>query len=262
VKETAFLYAISSAGLVHEISRACAQGRLDRCSCDESEQLENTKTWLWGGCGDNIRFGSKFTNKFLKRAKGFEKDIRARVDEHNSRAGIKIVRELVNKTCKCHGLSGSCTVETCWQQLAPFKEVGRVLKNKYEKSVRVIGTTNDATTDQTQLMKQRPHAPETQLMKQRPHPPETSQQNLSVPVGLTELIHIDDSPDFCKASRYSPGTYGRLCNKGQNCGSICCGRGHNVQKRMYKRPCKCEVIWCCSLKCKECVEEEDVYLCK
>ncbi|PVD38964.1 hypothetical protein C0Q70_01589 [Pomacea canaliculata] len=45
-KETSFLYAISSAGLVHEFARACSQGVLDRCTCDESNPAENKKTWL------------------------------------------------------------------------------------------------------------------------------------------------------------------------------------------------------------------------
>jgi hypothetical protein len=35
--------------------------------------------------------------------------------------------------CKCHGISGSCTAETCWKRLRPFKETGEKLKGNYYK---------------------------------------------------------------------------------------------------------------------------------
>ena len=85
-----FLYAISSAGLMHAFARACNQGILYKWTCDESKHLENRQAWLWGGCGDNIRSGLKFTRKFLKRARKSGKDVRAKVDQHNSRVGIKV----------------------------------------------------------------------------------------------------------------------------------------------------------------------------
>lgn len=43
-------------------------------------------------------------------------------------------------TCKCHGVSGSCSLITCWQQLAPFRKVGDHLQEKYGKSTRVKTT--------------------------------------------------------------------------------------------------------------------------
>lgn len=94
-KEASFLYAISSAGLVHEFSRACSEGVLDRCTCDESNPSESKKAWQWGGCGDNIEFGLQFTRRFLKKGEHTGKDIRAKVDQHNSRVGIKVC------VCRC-----------------------------------------------------------------------------------------------------------------------------------------------------------------
>ncbi|KAB0393688.1 hypothetical protein E2I00_010794 [Balaenoptera physalus] len=162
-KETAFLYAISSAGLTHALAKACSAGRMERCTCDEAPDLENREAWQWGGCGDNLKDPS-------------------------------VIKAGVETTCKCHGVSGSCTVRTCWRQLAPFHE----------------------------------------------------------------LVHLDDSPSFCLAGRFSPGTAGRRCHREKNCESICCGRGHNTQSRVVTRPCQCQVRWCCYVECRQCTQREEI----
>lgn len=87
-KETAFLYAISSAGLTHAMAKACSAGRMERCTCDEAPDLENRKAWQWGGCGDNLKYSNKFVKDFL--GKRSNKDLRARVDMHNSHVGMKV----------------------------------------------------------------------------------------------------------------------------------------------------------------------------
>lgn len=86
-KETAFLYAISSAGLTHALAKACSAGRMERCTCDEAPDLENREAWQWGGCGDNLKYSSKFVKEFLGRR--LSKDLRARVDFHNNLVGVK-----------------------------------------------------------------------------------------------------------------------------------------------------------------------------
>lgn len=86
-KETAFLYAISSAGLTHALAKACSAGRMERCTCDEAPDLENREAWQWGGCGDNLKYSSKFVKEFLGRRSS--KDLRARVDFHNNLVGVK-----------------------------------------------------------------------------------------------------------------------------------------------------------------------------
>ena len=88
-KETAFMYSVSSAGLVHSFARACSRGQLDRCSCDDSfHPSKNKETWRWGGCGDNIQFARKFTKKFLRSQKS--QDLRALVDKHNTNVGVMV----------------------------------------------------------------------------------------------------------------------------------------------------------------------------
>ncbi|KYO17669.1 protein Wnt-9a isoform A [Alligator mississippiensis] len=94
-KETAFLYAISSAGLTHAMAKACSAGRMERCTCDEAPDLENREAWQWGGCGDNLKYSNKFVKEFL--GKKSIKDLRARVDFHNNLVGMKSCISVLNQ---------------------------------------------------------------------------------------------------------------------------------------------------------------------
>ncbi|XP_049602694.1 protein Wnt-9a [Syngnathus scovelli] len=251
-KETAFLYAISSAGLTHAMAKACSAGRMDRCTCDEAPDLENRKAWQWGGCGDNLKYANKFVKDFL--GKRSNKDLRAHVDMHNTNVGLKVIKAGVDTTCKCHGVSGSCTIRTCWRQLKPFHEVGKQLKQRYETSVKVGSSTNEATGEgdiSPSGRSQQPPLP----------PPALPQLNEQIP-RTVNLLHIEDSPSFCRPSKYSSGTTARKCYKDKNCDAICCGRGHNTQSREVTRPCQCQVRWCCYVECKQCTQREEVYTCK
>ncbi|GCB61621.1 protein Wnt-9a [Scyliorhinus torazame] len=246
-KETAFLYAISSAGLTHALAKACSAGRMERCTCDEAPDLENREAWQWGGCGDNLKYSNKFVKEFMGQKKS-NKDLRARVDLHNTNVGVKVIKSGVETTCKCHGVSGSCTVRTCWRQLSPFHEIGKLLKLKYETSLKVGSTTNEATGEGEITPPKKTVAAAHHQQNQIPR--------------TTDLVYIDDSPSFCRPSKYSPGTATRKCYKDKNCESICCGRGHNTQSRVVTRPCQCQVRWCCYVECKQCTQREEIYTCK
>lgn len=47
---------------------------------------------------------------------------------------LQIVKHLLKTECKCHGVSGSCAMKTCWKSLPPFRLVGDVLMKKYNKA--------------------------------------------------------------------------------------------------------------------------------
>ena len=52
-RERAYVHAISAASLAYQVTKACAKGELEDCSCDEEVRKRNTKgKWQWGGCSE------------------------------------------------------------------------------------------------------------------------------------------------------------------------------------------------------------------
>ena len=39
--------------------------------------------------------------------------------------------------CKCHGVSASCAIKTCWKSLSDFDSIGAILKSKYYSAAEV-----------------------------------------------------------------------------------------------------------------------------
>ncbi|RWS08727.1 wingless protein-like protein, partial [Dinothrombium tinctorium] len=86
-RETAFVYAITSAGVAHAVARACSEGIIETCSCDyRNNRRPNGIGWEWGGCSDNIEFGYKFARAFVDAAER-GRDLRFVMNLHNNEAG-------------------------------------------------------------------------------------------------------------------------------------------------------------------------------
>lgn len=104
-RETAFTHAVSAAGVVNAISRACREGELSTCGCSRTARPKDLpRDWLWGGCGDNVEYGYRFAKEFVDArereknfAKGSEEQGRVLMNLQNNEAGRR-----VSWTFLCH----------------------------------------------------------------------------------------------------------------------------------------------------------------
>lgn len=107
-RETAFTYAVSAAGVVNAISRACREGELSTCGCSRAARPKDLpRDWLWGGCGDNVEYGYRFAKEFVDArereknfAKGSEEQGRALMNLQNNEAGRRVSRLALSTTAK------------------------------------------------------------------------------------------------------------------------------------------------------------------
>lgn len=95
-KETAFIHAVTAAGLVHAVTRSCSAGNVTECSCDTSLQSGGSASegWHWGGCSDDIHYGMSFSRRFLdvpmRNITGKSGSGLAAMNRHNNEAGRQV----------------------------------------------------------------------------------------------------------------------------------------------------------------------------
>ncbi|XP_055551013.1 protein Wnt-2 isoform X6 [Wyeomyia smithii] len=258
-REASFTYGITSAGAVHAITAACAKGNITTCGCDLKQKMQfssESDSWKWGGCSADIGFGMRFTMKFLD-AREIENDDRSLMNLHNNRVGRKIVKLMLRTDCKCHGVSGSCAMKTCWKSLPSFHAVGDIMMKKYRKAklVQAISVTEKSNGQLLQL-----------VLKRRGKLQHTSVNSLK-PKRM-ELVYLQPSPNYCDLDILSGilGTSGRQCNRTSlaldKCDLLCCGRGYNTHQIIRSWQCNCKFKWCCTVNCDICTEHTEEYTCK
>jgi len=157
----------------------------------------------------------------------------------------------MGKSCKCHGVSGSCTIRVCWRTMPKMTKISTELRRKFDQALKV--KLNRSKTKLTRLSRGR-RGRKRNTNNRRPSP--------------SSLVYAVNSPDFCKPdARYGIlGTYGRTCNKTStgtySCRLMCCGRGFNTVNRVTDVKCDCSFIWCCQVKCYWCKKEWVEHTCK
>lgn len=99
-RETAFVHAIISAGIVHTIAKNCSNGDSDKCNCGsrKTSQLDTEEAirggFRWGGCSDDLNFGKEIAKSYLdERETG--RDIKAKINLHNNNIGRMVSCQLI-----------------------------------------------------------------------------------------------------------------------------------------------------------------------
>ncbi|XP_071798436.1 protein Wnt-11b-2-like isoform X1 [Asterias amurensis] len=253
-REAAFVQALSAASLVHTLAISCSAGILSRCGCgqlpfeDSGDAPPNDarETFRWGGCSDNVDYAVEFTGRFANGpllTNRNRDNPKSRMNLHNNGAGIKLIQSSVKRRCKCHGVSGSCNLKTCWQSLPNISVVGSALKRKYSGATEV---SYRRTVVRRELV-----------------PRDPQRKNLT----LFDLIFLTPSPDYCRQNiKYgSYGTRGRTCNRtsprSEGCEVMCCGRGYERLVSEVTEQCRCKYNWCCYVTCDECTQTVEQFVC-
>lgn len=173
--------------------------------------------------------------------------------------------------CKCHGMSGSCELKTCWKVAPDFRMVGKTLKDRFRNAVLVAQSNLGNVTPLTRVRSSRRRRPDRQNHKARKQHRASynNQARKRKPRNLSkQLFYYQKSPNFCERDAVAdiPGTAGRRCNRtssgGDGCASLCCGRGYNVVRQRRVERCRCKFHWCCFVQCQNCTVEEWITVCK
>ncbi|XP_060531552.1 protein Wnt-2b-like isoform X2 [Cylas formicarius] len=172
-REAAYLSAISAASVAYAVARACTRGDLkDYCTCDIKIRQKRKQKWKWGGCSDDIRYGERFSREFFDVMEDPNTAL-GLMNLHNYEAGRRGVRSRMQRTCKCHGVSGSCSMQICWRRLPAFRNVAEGLYHRYEGASHVKFV-------------------ERRRKKLKAISPDLKKPN------RTDLVYLDDSPDYCE----------------------------------------------------------------
>jgi hypothetical protein len=263
-KETAFVHALTNAALVHIIARACSHGELPSlCGCDNRLQgQEISEGKQWGGCSDNVEFGKTFAKKFLDaiEIENLQNDTdHALVKLHNNKVGRLVVNDGMVTRCKCHGVSGSCSSQTCWRRLPDISTVSNSIKKKFEKAVKVSVQTSKEEVPATLR--------------------EVSDN--SVPPSST-LVFMKNSINYCISQKGY--TRNRKCipqdiktqldGSDQNvlngtvyeaglsaCEGLCCNGEYEEETQVLVTSCNCKFFWCCNIVCQNCQTKSATFRC-
>ncbi|NWS54212.1 WNT8C protein, partial [Chunga burmeisteri] len=254
-RETSFVHAISSAGVMYTLTRNCSMGDFESCGCDDSRNGRvGGRGWVWGGCSDNVDFGERISKLFVDALETGH-DTRALINLHNNEVGRLAVKATMKRDTHTHGVSGSCSIQTHTHTLAEFREIGKHTHTQYDQAHKLenththmrAGNSADSTHTHTETFHH---------------------------VHATHTHTLEDSPDYCTNTHTHGhhGTEGRETHthtknlsqwEKRSCRRLCTECGLRVEERRTEvvASCNCKFHWCCTVRCEQCRQHTHTHFC-
>ncbi|PAV67676.1 hypothetical protein WR25_04205 [Diploscapter pachys] len=221
-RESALIWALSSAGAAWGIATSCAQGWLSDCAC--SENTPGGGSYEYGGCTNAVHYGVRSARRLLTKSQSNQPNLFRKIEKQNLKAGRLALKKTLISSCKCHGVSGSCQQKTCWKRAAALNTITDFLIEKHARAKMYRPNVTMKSNDLFYLDASPDHC------------------------------QIDtEKPRVC-AWRNETHMQG-------DCSKLCCGRGYSVRHEVVHAKCECQFVWCCDLVCKDCLQHRWVSTC-
>lgn len=185
------------------------------------------------------------------------------IETNSTNLNLQAIKNSLKKLCRCHGVSGSCALQTCWQSINAFPAITSEIKRMYDNSV-MLWLDNSGNVDFGNVR----------------------EDQLVYLVG--ELIEVQylfscrdksfnlDSPNYCRPNAIPgwKGTIGRHCSRAKgsaastskrhSCKHLCKSCGYQVRKRqkVVQKKCNYKFRWCCEVTYDVCDETVDEFYCE
>nr|XP_039263537.1 protein wingless-like [Styela clava] len=234
-REMAFAQAITAAGVVHSISRACEDFLLPYnkfCPHSEIANYTGNLTTYASYSG----FVSNLVKYFLDgKRKMRELDPKQLMFAHNNKVGRLTVVKTSKRMCRYYGKGNG--LKSCWMQNRDFRVVADELRHAYEEAIQI-----------------------------RVSGREIFHGEVEISLNNSQLVYLSASPDYCIENLEAGvvGTRSRECNVTgtgpRSCEHLCCGRGYRT-KLIKVRQSRCDCVSINGLECK-CDRLVPKYICK
>jgi wingless-type MMTV integration site family protein 7 len=178
---------------------------------------------------------------------------------------MQALLDSIRTECKCHGVSGSCSMKTCWVTLPKFRSIGDRLTQRYARA-RLVEAMNSNRARRPVFLRLKRRTSPRRLQR-----PSATDGGADRKPAWRDLVYLQTSTNYCDHAPWagSLGTQGRVCNRtsattgaSDSCDSMCCGRGYDTRQYTRTWQCGCKFHWCCTVECRKCSERTEEYTCK